>query len=249
MFRLLKQWRDQGYVNIYGAEVIDAWCRSYGPELGRTVRVLDVGCGSGRDLMTIRDALGAARHVELYGIESSSKLTEAAAARGVRMSSVDLEFSRLPYQDAFFDIVLSNQVLEHLKNWIWALHEQFRVTRVGGMVIVGVPNMAALHNRILILCGRQPTCVKANGPHVRGFTLHELQRLAVRLKDVRLQDSKGTFVYGFPPAVGKWLGRVLPQWSATVLLALRKTGPDVSVLPWLDEAARFETNYFVGEDR
>ena len=43
------------------------------------------------------------------------------------------------------------------------MHEFSRVLKVGGQIIVGLPNLAALHRRILLLLGKQPTCIRANG--------------------------------------------------------------------------------------
>ncbi len=243
----LRRWRDQGYDNIYGGDVIRDWCRRYRRSGSGPVRILDVGCGSGRDLVMIREA--TAGPVELYGVEATEALSAQARAFGIQTVTVDLECEALPFADGFFDIVTVNQVLEHLKNWIWAWSEQVRVTRQGGLTIVGVPNLAALHSRVLVALGRQPSSLKANGPHVRGFTLHELRRLSSTLPGITLEDVKGTYLYGVPPSLGRALGRRLPALSATLMLAFRKTAEAVDVLSLFDPEALQETNYFAGPPR
>jgi SAM-dependent methyltransferase len=245
----MQRWRDQGYENIYGTDLIRAWCTRYRPVHDGPIRILDVGCGWGRDLAAIRDSLGPARAVELYGVECTEDLSRRARDYGVSTVALDLETSSLPFPDGFFDIVTANQVLEHLKNWIWAFHQQVRVTRRAGLTLIGVPNIAALHNRVLVLLGRQPSSLKANGPHVRGFTLHELRRLAGQIPGLALEDVSGTYLYGLPPAMGRRLGQHLPGLSATVLLAFRKTAEHADVLSLLGDDALFETNYYVGERR
>jgi SAM-dependent methyltransferase len=247
MLSILKRWRDEGYGNIYGTDVIQEWCVRYRPSHPGPLRVLDIGCGAGRDLVAIREVLKpVAPDVELYGIECTAALAAQARKHGVVTYGLDLETSALPFPDGFMDIVIVNQVLEHLKNWLWALHEQLRVIRKGGASIVGVPNLAALHNRVLIAMGRQPSCIKADGPHVRSFTLHELQRLVHATRGLSLLECGGTYLYGLPPGLGRSLGRRLPALSATILLAIRKTEETADVLSLLGEEARFETNYFVG---
>jgi hypothetical protein len=81
---------------------------------------------------------------------------------------------------------------------------------------------------------------------VRGFTLHELKRLAGQLDGLALERVSGTYLYGVPPALGRHLGRRLPGLSATVLLGFRKNAEHVDVLSLLGEDALGETNYFVG---
>jgi SAM-dependent methyltransferase len=247
MRRTLQRWRDEGYQNIYGTDVIRDWCAAYRPAHDGPVRILDVGCGPGRDLASIREALGQARKVELYGIECTPDLCRSAESLGVKTVSLDLECGTLPFPDGFFDIVTVNQVLEHLKNWVWAFSEQVRVTRRGGRTLIGVPNMAALHSRIQVLFGRQPSSLKADGPHVRGFTRHELERLTGRLRGLSIDRVSGTFLYGVPPAVGLALGRRLPSLSATILLSFVKEAESVDVLSLLGADALGETNYFVGD--
>jgi len=245
---LIRTWRDRGYGSIYGTDTIQSWCAKFieGCDPSGPVRVLDVGCGNGRDLLAIRDDAGAQRRTQLYGIECTEELARQARARGVTTFALDLECQRLPFDDGFFDIVIANQVLEHLKNWIWAFNEQIRVTRRGGIIIIGVPNLAAIHNRVLVLLGRQPSCIKADGPHVRGFTHHELARLADSAEGIEILRTSGTLMYGVPPVVGRALGRSLPSLSATVLFAFRKSSNDASVLSLLTDAAKYETNYFTG---
>jgi SAM-dependent methyltransferase len=247
MLSFLKRWRDEGYENIYGTDRIEEWCGRYRPAAAGPLRVLDIGCGAGRDLLAIRHALApSVPQIELYGIECTAALAAQARAHGVVTHGLDLETAALPFPDGCMDIVIVNQVLEHLKNWLWALQEQLRVIRRGGVLIAGVPNLAALHNRVLIAVGRQPSCIKADGPHVRSFTLHELQRLVGATRGLSLLDRGGTYLYGLPPGLGRALGRRFPALSATILVAIRKTEDAADVLSLLGADARFETNYFVG---
>jgi hypothetical protein len=45
-----------------------------------------------------------------------------------------------------------------------------RSLKVGGHFLFGVPNICSLHNRFLILFGRQPTQHKVCSAHVRPFS-------------------------------------------------------------------------------
>ena len=165
--RFFKKWRDQGYHLNYGEKIIQSYAKKIHQNI--PIKIIDLGCGEGRDLRIFKEIANQS-DVELYGINFRN-------VDGVLISNVDLENQLLPYEDAFFDVSICNQVFEHLKNWVWALHEQVRVTKVGGYLIVGVPNMAAFHCRFQLLVGLQPSCVKADDAHVRGFTMQEFKRI------------------------------------------------------------------------
>jgi len=95
-------------------------------------RLLDVGCGDKPWKQTF------APHVtEHVGLERT----------GVRQSRADVFYDggRMPFADAEFDTVLSNQVLEHVPDprVLWA--DMVRVLRPGGTLVVTVPFSFRLH--------------------------------------------------------------------------------------------------------
>ena len=94
------------------------------------------------------------------------------------VARIDLESQPFPWPDASMDVVVVNQVLEHLKNIWLPMNELHRVLRPDGAAILSVPNLASLHNRVLMALGRQPTSVRTFGPHVRGYTYHEFRALS-----------------------------------------------------------------------
>src|SRR3954451_23718905 len=73
-------------------------------------RLLDLGCNDGAFTVELAKKVGAA---EVFGVEVGAELAREAAERGVEVSANDLNES-LPYADAEFDVVHSNQVIEHL---------------------------------------------------------------------------------------------------------------------------------------
>jgi 2-polyprenyl-3-methyl-5-hydroxy-6-metoxy-1,4-benzoquinol methylase len=79
--------------------------------------VLDVGCGSGDNLAALAQA---SPHLALTGVDVSSEALEVAAQRlpGVRFRQLDAQKEKL---DEHFDLVLCNQVIEHLIDDISAL--------------------------------------------------------------------------------------------------------------------------------
>lgn len=95
-------------------------------------RVLDAGCGSGRNLLEFAD-LG-----QVTGVEPSPQAVAFCRSRGLT-DVVEAELEQLPFDDARFDVVLAFDVLEHLDDDVAGMRELRRVTRPGGTFIATVP--------------------------------------------------------------------------------------------------------------
>jgi len=93
----------------------------------------------------------------------------------------------LPFPNDYFDIVTIFDVLEHLPgNPTALLNDVRRITKPGGVVIVGGPNYAALMRRIELLSGEHPYMpfdlwMRPNyGDHFREYTRSEYRELMKR---------------------------------------------------------------------
>src|SRR5919199_2568882 len=136
--------------------------------------VLDIGAGRGNDLALAREVQPDA---QLHAIEVNRELAQHLAEQGVDVYNLNIERDPFPFPDGLMDVVLANQILEHTKELFWIFHEVSRVLREGGSLIVGVPNLASLHNRLLLMLGRQPTSLQNASAHVRGFTKSDILRM------------------------------------------------------------------------
>jgi SAM-dependent methyltransferase len=212
----------------YGREIIAAWGadayytteRVAGRGAARPFRALDIGCGHGTDLKNIRAAAGDPADLELHGVESFAPNVKECRAAGIATYALDIERDSLPGADGDFDLVSANQVLEHTKEVFWICAEAARVLRPGGRLIVGVPNIASLHNRLLLLFGQQPTQIQTLSAHVRGFTKPDFRRFIEAGAYYRLIAYRGSNFYPFPPGVAKPLARLFPTlaWGSFYLL-------------------------------
>jgi trans-aconitate methyltransferase len=182
---------------------------------------LDIGCGDGADLSTLRDKFPSAI---LYGLDIEGRSSDTLTRLGVRVSSVNLEFQRLEMSDGSVDVVIANQVFEHLKNWVFALSEVARVLRKGGSLIVGVPNLASMHNRIGLIAGRQPSCIELCGMHVRGFTLQGLTSVLQHRDVFKIVDRKGRVIFPFPRGMGRWVSDLWPGGASSIFVLAERVG-------------------------
>lgn len=207
--------------------------------------VVDLGAGHGDDLGLARQRWAGA---SLHAIEAMAYHADLLGKQGLTVHRLDIERDRLAFDDGSVDIIIANQILEHCKELFWILHECARVMRVGGVLIVGVPNLASLHNRLLLGLGSQPTSIRLDSAHVRGFTAPGFRQLLQRAAPgvLRIERRRGSNLYPFPAIVARPLARVLPGMAVSSFFLVRKVGVyDGQVLEFVCRS-RFETNYYVG---
>jgi SAM-dependent methyltransferase len=206
---------------------IERLLRGIAPERRRPT-LLDVGCWDGAFSQRCGAALGVER---ILGVEVYDDPAAAAEARGIEVARVDLETERLPWPDASADVLVCNQVLEHLKNIWLPMNEMHRVLRRGGHAILSVPNLASLHNRILLGLGRQPTSIRVFGPHVRGYAFGEFCELVERGGAYAIERRLSAGFHPLPPPFTTALSALWPGAGHTTIVLARKTGAPP---PWLE---------------
>jgi SAM-dependent methyltransferase len=203
--------------------------------------VLDIGCGEGGYTLNNAQALGISES-KIYGIELNRAHLEIARQRFVAFG-IDVEQEQIPLADASVELVICNQVLEHLKNVFWALAEMDRVLAVGGILALGIPNLTSFINRPVLLWGRQPITIGLEGPHVRAFAHASFRAFLLRHSGYRLVAEMGSSLYPWPAGLGaERFARRLPGLAAYTFYALVKQAA-VMPCPWLKFGADGETSY------
>jgi ubiquinone/menaquinone biosynthesis C-methylase UbiE len=205
-----------------GASYFDNMLRMFDENLRTYIpnNILDVGCGIGDK--TIR----MANHFNIdirnaYGVDYDDQHVIASKKR-FNAEKIDLEADDLPYDDNMFDLVICNQVLEHLKNYRKVIDDLIRVTKKGGYIAVGIPNLAHLINRIYLLFGIQPMCIHLDSSHVRSFTHKSFVKMLASLQGVKLIDCKGALMYPLPLIIAKFLAKHFVGLSGYTCYLLRK---------------------------
>lgn len=225
----------------YGRPLI----RKFLTSVGDYKTAADLGAGTGVDLGIARDVNPRA---SLHAIEVHKPYADNLRAMGYTVHAVNIEHDRFPFDNESMDVLMANQVLEHVKEVFWIFHEVSRALKVGGHFVVGVPNLASLHNRILLGMGRQPTAIHVNSAHVRGYTKQGLMRFVDDAAPgvYKLVMSGGSNFYPFPPIIAKPLAALLPNMAWGCFLLLKKVKPyDKQFLDYI-APGRLETNFYAG---
>lgn len=118
-------------------------------DTNRDARLLDLGCDDGVWTVRLLDAVG-----QVWGVEIVHEQAHKAACLGVRAVVADLA-RRLPFADQSFDVVHSNQVIEHVPDIDQFLSEMYRVLRPGGYVVISTENGSSWHNVAAAIMGWQ----------------------------------------------------------------------------------------------
>ncbi len=205
--------------------------------------VLDIGAGSGTDLLSYKE-----RNPDciLYALEGYEPNVLNLESKNIKTYSHNLEFDVFPFESESLDVINANQILEHTKEIFWIFHEVTRTLKVGGYLVVAVPNLASLHNRLLLMLGKQPTPIQNNSAHVRGFTKGDFIKFLDIWPGYEVIDFKGSNFYPFPPVIAKPLSVLFPSMSWSIFFLLKKTRIyNKEYIMWPVDK-KLETNFYTG---
>jgi SAM-dependent methyltransferase len=132
---------------LYAAAIAEAGIRRGGV-------AVDAGCGTGRALPALRDAVGPDGTV--IGLELTPEMLAEARTRGWAEAStllIEADARRLPLADGSVDAIFAAGLINHLPDPVAGLAELARVTRPGGLLILFHPvaraALAARHGRAI----------------------------------------------------------------------------------------------------
>ena len=107
------------------------WITDYINRLPQFSKILDIGCGSGRN-MTYPD-------MDFVGIDSCKEFIKICTDKNLQVAHGDM--CMLPFRTANFDNILSIASFHHLstvERRIQALGEMYRVLKPGGTILISV---------------------------------------------------------------------------------------------------------------
>jgi SAM-dependent methyltransferase len=106
----------------------------------RGTKLLEIGCGSGRQLEFLRQ-LGW----QAEGLDLDPAAVKAASARGLTVHAGSLKKQNFP--DGSFEAIVSSHVIEHVHDPVGLLRECGRILKPGGRLVVVTPNTASWGHR------------------------------------------------------------------------------------------------------
>jgi len=231
-------------------------CNDWAGQLAAALQpesILDVGCGDGSMLFRYFKQMPR----EFHGVEGAPDLKAKAEARGIKVTSYDLN-GRWPYADNQFDVVFSNQVIEHIHNCRLFASEAYRILKPGGTVIIATENLCSLLNWLALTLGYTPfslmqTCglylgnplgLHYNEPlaeplpldhpafsgvsgHVRILTVRQAREL-FQLVGFQVEEARSVSILPLPDGVSRRLESLVKNRGHYLMLRGRKPATKAS---------------------
>lgn len=213
------------FVWRFGQDRRLSFIEHYAPLSG--ARVLDIGCGLGKYVQKFQD-----RGADAYGLDiDARRLREGAGDVPGLMLGIS---EGLPFKSGAFDLVVLNEVIEHVRDDRATMREAYRVLRPGGHVAIYAPNRLYpfethgiyLGNRFVFgnipLVNWLPTPLRNRlVPHARAYTKAGIR---ATYRGLGFRTLTQTYVYpGFDnviarrPQLGRTLRAVLYRAERTPL--------------------------------
>lgn len=165
--------------------------------IARGMRVLDAGCGGGRNLVFLLregyDVFGT--DADSYAIDSVRRLASALAPRlpadHFRVEPVEF----MSFSDGFADVVLSSAVLHFARDdeqFFAMVREMWRVLREGGLLFCRLASSIGMESRVRSVAGRR--CLLPDGSERYLIDAEMLMELTGALGGTLVDPLKTTVV-------------------------------------------------------
>jgi len=185
--------------------------------------ILDVGCGDGTLSKYIQERLKA----KVIGIDFSPEVLKLAKKKKIECYEIDVEEGLPRKWKNKFDSVLMAEVLEHVFDTDFVIEEIKKVVKLGGNLVITVPNTCRLPYRFLMFFGYAPrftTEYRASGKepgHIRAFDIHRIKTL---LSDhgFKIEKIQGD-VINFLFFESKFLANIFPNLANSLIVKTKKT--------------------------
>lgn len=138
--------------------------------------ILDFGCGTGGMLDELKDV------AETYGCDTEQLAVEFCQKRGLK-NITKLENNNIPYENNYFDIITSMDVLEHIEDDKRAMSELKRILKSRGKLLITVPAFMFLW-----------TTRDERLHHYRRYTKNELK---IKLSSIGFNIKKCSYMHSF----------------------------------------------------
>jgi SAM-dependent methyltransferase len=135
----------------------------------RLIKILDIGCGRGYITSLIKDHSSL---VEVSGIDRSLSAIQFAAHNFRDIDFIVGDAYRPPYSKDYFDLIVCNNVWEHLPDPVALLAGIKKILRKKGHLVISTPSRYRLSNMVRVIMGK-PIALQSR-MHVTEYSVGQL---------------------------------------------------------------------------
>jgi SAM-dependent methyltransferase len=181
-------------LDAHGREYLQPYVDTVSKYARPGARILDLGCGNGLSSYMLNEC----GHWVIGSDISSFFLAEAAHLQNDRLKYQACDALDLPFADGSFDVVCSNELIEHVPDARRALLEMIRALKSGGILVIMGPNLCSPFWAAIDLVNMT---LGKNGRHVWAETKRQALRWGcgnLILSVKKRLSSKADFLYRKP---------------------------------------------------
>jgi 2-polyprenyl-3-methyl-5-hydroxy-6-metoxy-1,4-benzoquinol methylase len=187
------------------------------------MEILEVGCGCGNFSYQVAKTFNL-HHVTLSDMENYVDKNHFDK-NGIKTSFIEMNLESDLNISKQFDLVFNTDVIEHLEKDKKALENMFSLVKVGGLLIVGTPNLYRIGNLMLKLLGKLHFPRKLGEDvygdciHIREYSPSMLINLAKCCKFKEMKIYKVGFML---PYINLCISSFIPFMNQYNFLVLKK---------------------------
>jgi ubiquinone/menaquinone biosynthesis C-methylase UbiE len=117
---------------------------------GDNIKILDLGCGEGHLTDVIKKENNS---YDVYGLDYAISAIDYAVDKFKNIDFIVADAYKPPYEDNYFDVVVCNNIWEHVPDPLSLLSKISRVMKPGGLLIISTPSRYRFGNTLRILAG------------------------------------------------------------------------------------------------
>ena len=151
------------------------------------LKLLDIGCGEGHFTDVIKKEF---KNFEVHGLDYSVSAIDFAHKTFPEINFVTANAYYPPYQNEYFDIVVCNNLWEHVPDPLKMLRAMGRVLKPNGLLIISTPSRYRFSNLIKAAAGQEIAFMSSY--HVTEYTIGQVK------EQLRWEGFKVEQVYSPP---------------------------------------------------
>ena len=204
---------------------LEAWfseyCSNHRTRLAADLHIVDHNVAPGERVLEygasprLMTAALAALDFQVNALDlAPERFARAIVDLGLDVTRCDVETEKVPFTDGIFDVVLFNELFEHLRiNPVFTMREVHRVLRPGGLLLLSTPNLRSFRGIRNLIVRNQGHAASAgvyrqyekletlgHMGHVREYTTREvsdlLTRVGFRVEKIIYRGGHGRGVVG-----------------------------------------------------